>query len=308
MASSVFAVRRPGSSGREFHFAGTLRRGAEENRLAVVVLRSGRDIDREIVVEARGSLHHYGSASGCWLVSTGRVHPAAREEAAAEGAAPCALFGGSDLAHAMERLGIGVRVHYIALSDIDFDLLESLGDTGEPRRDRGPREAYAGRERRPQREEYDRDRRGRPQGRDQRGRDEAEREEEGEEAETTEHGRFDLLDPQAAEASRLVPHARDWSGHGDEGEPDTAELEEDEDERRSTLRATREDEPSAEREQGEAERESADAELDAELDADEALGGGEDLRGVDLDALDDEDDGDEAALDEDEQDEHDDEA
>ncbi|MFI5306237.1 MAG: HTH domain-containing protein [Polyangiales bacterium] len=198
--TTLRAVRRPGSSGRELHFAGTLRRGAEESRLAFVVLRSGRDIDRETVVEARGSLHHYGAASSAWLVTTGRINPTAREEAAAEGAAACALIGGADLTRAMERLGIGLREHYVALSDIDFDLLEALGDTGAPRRDRDER---SGRDRdRPR----DRDRdQAYGQGREPRaaangiaGR------EEGREPTAKDRPPFDLLDPDAAEASRLV--------------------------------------------------------------------------------------------------------
>ena len=50
---SLRAVRRPGSSGRELHLAGTLRRGAEETRLAVVVLRSGRDTYTPAMLPAR---------------------------------------------------------------------------------------------------------------------------------------------------------------------------------------------------------------------------------------------------------------
>jgi hypothetical protein len=114
------AVRRPGSSGRELHLAGTLKRGAEETRLAVVVLRSGRDVDRELVVEVRGSMHHYGGATSAWLVTTARVAAGAREEGAAEHATPCALHSGQDLARSMERLGIGLRQHFIPLCDIDL--------------------------------------------------------------------------------------------------------------------------------------------------------------------------------------------
>ena len=51
----------------------------------------------------RGSLHHYGNATCAWLITTGRIASQAREEASAEGAQPCALFAGSDLARAMEK-------------------------------------------------------------------------------------------------------------------------------------------------------------------------------------------------------------
>jgi hypothetical protein len=217
--TTLRAVRRPGSSGREFHFAGTLRRGAEETRLAFVVLRAGRDIDREGVIEARGSLHHYGAASSAWLVTTGRVHPAAREEAAAEGAAPCALISGMDMARAMERLGIGLRQHHVPLCDIDFDLLEALGDSGMQRRDRDER---FGRDRdRPR----DRDREhGGGQGREPRPSSEPrqEREEaEADEGAPTHRPVLDLLDPEAAEASRLVLGPGGW----DENAAAEAELE-----------------------------------------------------------------------------------
>lgn len=131
--TALRAVRRPGSSVRELHFAGTRRRGTEETRLAIVVQRAGRDLDRETVIATRGSLHHYASATSTWLITTGRVTSGAREEAVAEGSAPCALFEGVELAQAMERAGIGIRQYQVALCDIDLDLLDALGDTGETR-------------------------------------------------------------------------------------------------------------------------------------------------------------------------------
>jgi hypothetical protein len=274
--TALRAVRRPGSSGREFHFAGTLKRGAEENRLAFVVLRSGRDIDRETVVEARGSMHHYGGASGCWLISTGRVHPAAREEAGSEGGAPVALFGGSDLARAMERIGIGLRMHFVALSDIDFDLLEALGDSGETRRDsREGRDRDRDRDRDFRQRDADRDRRS--QQREEPARDQAGDGEE--ERPTGENKRFDLLDPEAAEASRLVPEARGWN------EADADEVH-DEEEQRSTVRVASDEggETDAEREDELAEDMDADDADDA-LAAEADVDADEDMRGVDLDDL-----------------------
>jgi hypothetical protein len=131
--TSLRAVRRPGSSSREFHFAGTRRRGSEETRLAIVLFRAGRDVDRETVIATRGSLHHYGNATLSWIITTGRVLSGAREEAGAEGAAPCAPFDGLELAQAMERAGIGLRTHRVELCDLDVDLLESLGDNDEQR-------------------------------------------------------------------------------------------------------------------------------------------------------------------------------
>jgi hypothetical protein len=125
-------VRRPGSSGSELHFAGTRKSGSEEVRLAIVVQRSGRDIDRESVIDVRGALHHYGQAQSAWLVTIGRITSGAREEASAQAAA-CALFDGNALATAMERLGVAMKRHVIPHHEIDYDLLESLGDSPEQR-------------------------------------------------------------------------------------------------------------------------------------------------------------------------------
>ena len=220
--TALRAVRRPGSSAREFHFAGVLRRGAEENRLALVVFRSGRDLMRENVVEARGSLQHYSNAGGAWLITTGRIHPTGREEAASEGGAACALFAGIDLARSMERLGIGMKQHFVALSGIDFDLLEALGD-GTPQAGRQDRDqAPAQRPQRDRDEDRGRDRdRGRDDERSRNqnregspNRDAAENgvdrnaEHDRESGESQAPAAFDLLDPSIAEDSRLVPEAR----------------------------------------------------------------------------------------------------
>jgi len=133
---SLRAIRRPSSSNAEFHFAGTLKRGAEETRLAFVVRRDGRDIEREQLVDVRGSLHHYGNATTAWLVTTGRISSGAREEMGVTAAAPCAVFDGMTLAQAMENLGIGLQQHVVRVTSIDMDLFEALGDTSEARMDR----------------------------------------------------------------------------------------------------------------------------------------------------------------------------
>ena len=199
------AVRRPTSSGRELHFAGTLRRGAEETRIAFVLLRAGLDVEASHVIDVRGSLHHYGNAHQAWIVTTGRVSPPARDEGAAEHPVACALLSGQDLARSMERLGIGLRTQAIPLCDIDFELLEALGDAG-LRRDRE-------RERNREREEQD-----------QRARDEQRarrREGEGERDQASANGKrevvapeIDLLDPELAAQSRLG--GGEHEGEGDE--------------------------------------------------------------------------------------------
>jgi hypothetical protein len=120
------AVRRPGAQPGELHLAGTLRRGHEETRLAIVARRDGREITRERVMELRGALHHYGSASAAWMITLGQVLSGAREEAAVPGVPPVACFDGVGLSRAMERAGVGLVRHAIPLATLDLDLLESL--------------------------------------------------------------------------------------------------------------------------------------------------------------------------------------
>ncbi|HEX2679151.1 MAG TPA: restriction endonuclease, partial [Polyangiales bacterium] len=131
--TALRAVRRPDSSTSEFHFAGTLKRGSEETRLAIIVVRGNREVTRENVIDVRGSLHHYGQATSAWIVTTARTTSGAREEAAMQGAAPCSLFDGMALATSMERVGVAVRSHVIAHHELDFELFEALGDTQEQR-------------------------------------------------------------------------------------------------------------------------------------------------------------------------------
>ena len=128
---SLRAVRRPGSGGRDLHFAGVLRSAGGSTHLAIVVCRDGRDVGRERVIETRGALHHYGSASAAWLISTGQVMSGAREEAAIPGTAPCSLFDGEGLARAMERVGVGLTRHTVPLVALDTELLQSLGANAE---------------------------------------------------------------------------------------------------------------------------------------------------------------------------------
>ena len=123
---SLRAVRRPGAQPGELHLAGTLKRGHDELRLAIVARRDGREIGRERVIEMRGALHYYGSASAAWLITTGPVLSGAREEAAVAGVAPCSLFDGTGIARAMERTGVGLRRHSIPVATLDLELLESL--------------------------------------------------------------------------------------------------------------------------------------------------------------------------------------
>src|SRR5690606_14135412 len=83
-------------------------------------------IGGERVVELRGALHHYGSASAAWIVTTGRVHRSGRDEVKVAGAAPCVLFDGDALAEAMEAREVGLVPAALPLSAIDLGLLDAL--------------------------------------------------------------------------------------------------------------------------------------------------------------------------------------
>jgi len=127
------AVRRPGAGVGELHLAGTLRRGADELRLAIVVHREARELSRERVIEARGALHYYGNAQVSWLITFGSVTAGAREEASAPAAGPVALYDGLSLATAMERQGVGLATQQVAISALDFELLDALRGGQAPR-------------------------------------------------------------------------------------------------------------------------------------------------------------------------------
>lgn len=159
---SLRAVRRPGAQPGELHLAGTLKRGHDETRLALIARRDAKEVSRERVIEVRGSMHHYGNASAAWIITTGQVLSGAREEAVVPGTVPVSLFDGVGLARAMERLGVGLRRHAIPVATLDLDFLDALRglDLSAPaREDRG------GRQERPERGERERFGRDRDRGR-----------------------------------------------------------------------------------------------------------------------------------------------
>ncbi|MCC6876626.1 MAG: restriction endonuclease [Sandaracinaceae bacterium] len=141
--TALRGVRRATSSGTEVHMAGVLRRGHEEIRVAIAILRDGRELGAEKIVEVRGALHHYGNASMAWVLTTGPLRRNAREEVEVAGAPACVLFDGMGLAQAMEARGVGLRPLTVALAGIDLDLLDGLrGETeslGRPREERRER-------------------------------------------------------------------------------------------------------------------------------------------------------------------------
>ncbi len=157
--SALRAIRREGAGRDEFHLAGVARRGTAKVPVAIIICRSAKSLGRERVVEARGSLHHYGNAREAWLITLGQVLSGALEETEVQGAAPVQLFDGNSLAEAMERAGIGLSRHTIPIVSMDLDLLESLGG----------KRSEGGRRRRRDEDEGRRKRDDEPKGRRRRG-------------------------------------------------------------------------------------------------------------------------------------------
>jgi|HubBroStandDraft_1064217.scaffolds.fasta_scaffold33952_2 hypothetical protein len=124
--ANLKAVRRSGAPGGEAHFAGVHRTGGDAIPTAVVVRKDGREIGRERVTDVRGALHHYGPASTAWLITTGQVLSGAREEAAAQGAAPVTLYDGLALCRLLEDIDVAVVKTRYAVAVPDLELLEAL--------------------------------------------------------------------------------------------------------------------------------------------------------------------------------------
>jgi restriction endonuclease Mrr len=119
-------VRRSGSPGGEAHFSAIHKTGGDSIPTAIVIRKDGREIGRERVTDVRGALHHYGPATIGWLVTTGQVLSGAREEAAAPGAPPVALYDGIALCKLLEEIEVGVVKTRFAIAIPDMELLETL--------------------------------------------------------------------------------------------------------------------------------------------------------------------------------------
>jgi restriction endonuclease Mrr len=124
--TNVKAVRRAGSPGGEAHFSAVHKTGSDAIPTAIVIRKDGREIGRERVTDLRGALHHYGPASAGWLVTTGQCLSGAREEAAAPGAPPVALYDGLTLAKLLEDIEVGVVKTRFSVAIPDLELLETL--------------------------------------------------------------------------------------------------------------------------------------------------------------------------------------
>lgn len=120
------SVRRAGSPGGEAHFAAIHKTGGDSIPTAIVVRKDGREIGRERVTDLRGALHHYGPASVGWLMTMGQCLSGAREEAAAPGAPPVALYDGIAICKLLEDIDVGVVRTRFAIAIPDLELYETL--------------------------------------------------------------------------------------------------------------------------------------------------------------------------------------
>ncbi len=124
--TQVRLVRRAGTSGGEAHFAAIHKTGGDEIRTAIVIRKDGREIGRERVGDLRGTLHHYGPAVCGWLITTGQVLSGAREEAAAGGAPPIALYDGLAFCKLLEDEDVAVVQTRFTIALPNLELLESI--------------------------------------------------------------------------------------------------------------------------------------------------------------------------------------
>jgi len=124
--TNLKAVRRAGSPGGEAHFSAMHKTGGDMIPTALVIRKDGREIGRERVTDLRGALHHYGPASVGWLLTAGQCLSGAREEAAAPGAPPVALYDGLAICKLLEEIEVGVVRTRFAVAIPDLELLENL--------------------------------------------------------------------------------------------------------------------------------------------------------------------------------------
>src|SRR5690554_5327092 len=127
--TALRGVKREGGGAGIYHLAGILNQGPVALPLAIVVVRNAT-ITRDLILDVRGGIHHYGEARAAWIVSLKGAQPDARREASGSHLIPVALFEGKDLSKAMERAGVGLRSFQLPMLVPDFALLEALRGPG----------------------------------------------------------------------------------------------------------------------------------------------------------------------------------
>ena len=125
--SSLRAVRRAGSPGGEAHFAAIHRDGGRlDSHGHRGAWRRPRDRRERSHRSPRRAAPTYGPASVGWLMTTGQCLSGAREEAAAPGAPPVALYDGIAICKLLEEIDVAVVKTRFAIAIPDVDLLETL--------------------------------------------------------------------------------------------------------------------------------------------------------------------------------------
>jgi ribonuclease E len=119
------------------------RRGVSDLRVAVKLVRGGRDIGRADVQELRKDLAHYSAQMGL-VLAPGEAARDARGEASAAGQAPVALYTGEALPEEMIACRVGVTVQSVEVPDLEeaffAGLLRQREERGEGRERRRERE------------------------------------------------------------------------------------------------------------------------------------------------------------------------
>jgi len=107
----------------ETSFSAVSRRTERTGRCAVAVRRDSTNdmLKADVVIELRGTLHHFNAGTGM-IITTGRVSPEAVEEATLDEAAPVSLMDGRTWAMDLMDRGIGVRSVSLDLPYIDPDI------------------------------------------------------------------------------------------------------------------------------------------------------------------------------------------
>src|SRR5437016_4283839 len=115
------------------------RRGVSDLRVAVKLVRGGREIGRADVQELRKDLAHYSAQMGL-VLAPGEAGRDARSEASAAGQAPVALYTGEALPEEMIACRVGVTVQTVEVPDLDEAFFAGLSRPREERMGRRERE------------------------------------------------------------------------------------------------------------------------------------------------------------------------
>ena len=115
------------------------RRGVSDLRVAVKLVRGGREIGRADVQELRKDLAHYSAQMGL-VLAPGDAGRDARSEASAAAQAPVALYVGEAFPEEMIACRVGVTVQTVEVPDLDEAFFAGLSRQREERAGRRERE------------------------------------------------------------------------------------------------------------------------------------------------------------------------